>query len=59
MFDWCGSTERLSSPSNEKKERNSLDSPRRNKLMEVMNEENQQLVQNEIYEVYKFMEGNK
>ena len=35
-----------------------MDSPRRNKMMEIMNEENQQLVQNEIYEVYKFMQGN-
>lgn len=56
IFDWRGKTDRLSSPSKEKKE---IDSPRKNKMIEIMNEENQQLVQNEIYEVYKFMEGNK
>ena len=56
IFDWCGKTERLSYPSQEKKE---ADSPRKNKMIEIMNEQNQQLVQNEIYEVYKFMEGNK
>lgn len=48
-FDWCGNTERLTSSSRDKKDMQALDSPRKNKIMEVMNEENQKLVQNEIY----------
>jgi hypothetical protein len=55
IFEWCGKTDRLSSPSKEKKK---PDSPIKNQMIEFMNEQNQQLVQNEIYEVYKFIEAN-
>jgi hypothetical protein len=55
-FEWLSASERKREPLSPLKRKDSpQDERRHNKKLEVMNEQNQQLVQNEIYEVYKFM----